>query len=308
MCEAIFEAQDAGWVSARGQVLAQNVAAVKYGCTIVEEHVKAVHKADGGSNHFTICTASGSLLMAKKVLVSSGAFTNFRPLLPDTAPGTHLKLDVDLLTAQVVKLQLQEDDQRRLASMPSVIFQGKEYWCYILPPALYPDGNFYLKLGGGRFDNVKVVNGKVPVFPGLPGKQILENEMDVLEWYRSGGCPDAEAQMLQMINDIVPGLAPVSVHSDVCVTTHTRTGQAYCGLVADNLGVLVGGNGLAAKSSDELGRLAALCMLSKEGWDTAELPAAIFAPRLLPWVPTKEKGCNIQDEASERHDYYSGPP
>ena len=60
---------------------------------------------------------------ATQVLVSSGAFTNFRKLLPD-GEGSHAALDLQLLTAQTVKVQLNEHDARRLESMPSVIFKG----------------------------------------------------------------------------------------------------------------------------------------------------------------------------------------
>jgi len=312
-CVGLFEAHDAGWISARGLVQAQTLAAKKAGCTMVDEHVQFVGAPSAPGSPLLIRTALGKELQANKVLVSAGGFTNFKSLLPSETPGQHIKLDVDLLTAQIVKVQLGESDQERLRGMPSVIYSGKRYWCYILPPAQYPDGKWYIKLGGGLFGEFKEVGGKKPVFPGLPGKRILETHQEVVEWYRCGGEPEAEAQMLEMLNDIVPGLTPLSVHSESCATTHTPTGQAYCGMVgpSGNVGVLVGGNGLAAKSSDELGRLAALCILSKNGWACTDYQADQFEPRTLPFKLNKEERANLLsrswDEAASGYDAYFGP-
>ncbi len=65
---------------------------------------------------------------------------------------------------------------------------------------------------------------------------------------------------------MVPGLRPVAVHSDSCVTTSTPTGQIYADRIGDGrIGVLVGGNGSAGKSADEIGRVGAL-MMAHDSW------------------------------------------
>ena len=63
-----------------------------------------------------------------------------------------------------------------------------------------------------------------------------------------------------------------------CVYTETPTGLPYVGWVEDGLAVAIGGNGAAAKSSDEWGRLAA-GLFAADGW-TDSLPASLFAPRM----------------------------
>lgn len=48
----------------------------------------------------------------------------------------------------------------------------------------------------------------------------------------------------------------------------TPTGRPYIDHIHSQLGVAVGGNGYAAKSCDEIGRLAAL-LIMKNKWDTS---------------------------------------
>ena len=57
-----------------------------------------------------------------------------------------------------------------------------------------------------------------------------------------------------------------SYHGDSCVVVETPTRRPYVDTVHDQLGVALGGNGYAAKSSDEIGRLAATMLLGVE-WD-----------------------------------------
>ena len=51
------------------------------------------------------------------------------------------------------------------------------------------------------------------------------------------------------------------IRSDACANCRTETGLPLVGKVRGQLYVAAGGNGLAAKSSDEIGRLAALAAL-----------------------------------------------
>ena len=108
---------------------------------------------------------------------------------------------------------------------------------------------------------------------------MLRTAAEMSAWYRSGGDALAAAEMEALLHELVPGLAPLQVISDACACCKTPTGQAYIGTLEPGLAVAVGGNGLAAKSSDEIGRLAARAALL--GWDPAEpLAAQAFAPRL----------------------------
>jgi len=61
--------------------------------------------------------------------------------------------------------------------------------------------------------------------------------------------------------------------------TETATEHPYLGFVDDGVAVAIGGNGSAAKSSDELGRLAA-SLFADDGW-TDNLDLELFAPQLI---------------------------
>ena len=59
--------------------------------------------------------------------------------------------------------------------MPSIIYKDLEsFWAYVLPPIEYPNGKIYIKIGGGYFNS--------------PQKKV-DNEEDLLRWYRSRGDP-----------------------------------------------------------------------------------------------------------------------
>mmetsp|Transcript_36410 Transcript_36410/g.48182 ORF Transcript_36410/g.48182 Transcript_36410/m.48182 type:complete len:82 (+) Transcript_36410:3-248(+) len=80
---------------------------------------------------------------------------------------------------------------------------------------------------------------------------------------------------------MLPGIQPVKVTSDACATCKTSSGRPYIGQLCDGLFVAVGGCGLAANSSDEIGRLAAFAALSDTGWGLDEsLGEELFTPRL----------------------------
>lgn len=74
------------------------------------------------------------------------------------------------------------------------------------------------------------------------------------------------------------GLDLKSWRGDHCVITETPTNLPYIDTVHAQLGVAIGGNGYAAKSSDEIGRLAANMILGR--WET-DLPRDAFKLRLV---------------------------
>jgi sarcosine oxidase len=149
--------------------------------------------------------------------------------------------------------------------MPSVIYRPHDATrgCYLLPPIRYPDGKWYLKIGGRSDD------------------QALSSLADLQGWFRGTGDPETAQHLIDRLHTIVPKLRPAAIHTDSCVTTHTPTGHVYADrLDGGPLGVLVGGNGTAAKSADELGRLGALMMRHDE-W-AYDIPPDRFTARFAP--------------------------
>mmetsp|Transcript_6214 Transcript_6214/g.13521 ORF Transcript_6214/g.13521 Transcript_6214/m.13521 type:complete len:466 (+) Transcript_6214:123-1520(+) len=271
-CVGLHEKKHAGYISARGLVEAQTNAAQNLGVHIIDDVVNSVERCicENSDNGYYFSIEVGSRherIESTKLLVAAGAFCNSRPLLPK-------KLKVTPIKTQTVHFVLNEDDAIRLKDMPSVIIKNDKLWAYILPPIQYPDGTVRLKLGGSYLEP----NGKEY---GL-GDREIHSHNELANWYRSGGSNNARRDMEHMLHSFVPNISPVSIISNSCATLNTPTGQVYIDENEDGWAMATGGNGLAAKSSDELGRLAATCILDREAFRLESIcgksVAEVFCP------------------------------
>ncbi len=236
----MYQPHTAGHVSPRSQVLAQVTAAQKQGVTVIPEIVRHIQSTAAS---VAVTTTSGQVVNGQRVLVATGGFSNTQTLLPQP-------LEIDVYARTIVLFELGPEDVSRLAGMPSIIYKPRDPagHCYILPPIRYPDGKYYLKIGGDSQD---------PTLKGLDALQA---------WFRGKGGAEAVRHLEAKLHRVIPGLSPLAVHSDSCVTTSTPTGQIYADRIGDGrIGVLVGGNGSAGKSADEIGRVGAL-MISHDDW------------------------------------------
>jgi sarcosine oxidase len=245
----------AGHVSPRAQVRAQVLAAEWHGATVIDQVVRRVRAS---ADHVAVRLASGAVLRGRKVLVATGGFSIVEDLLPRP-------LDITVCARTIVLAELVDADIDRLRRMPSVIYRPHDATrgCYLLPPIRYPDGRWYLKIGGRTDDHA------------------LSSLTDLQEWFRGTGDAETAQQLIDRLHTVVPKLRPAAIHTDSCVTTHTPTGHVYADrLDGGPLGVLIGGNGSAAKSADELGRLGAL-MMRHDQW-TYDIPSDRFTARFAP--------------------------
>ncbi|MGV3548856.1 NAD(P)/FAD-dependent oxidoreductase [Rhizobium sp.] len=251
--DAVFEPRGAGHVSPRNLVAAQTRLAELAGGAVIREQVDAIHDRDG---HVEIVTASGRAVTAAKVLVAAGGFSNRKGLLPDP-------LDMTVYGRTITFFEVEEAEVERLAGMPSMIFEPEDAaGIYMLPPIRYPDGHFYLKIGG---DVVNIA---------------LDTEEDVRNWFKAPGDAGAREHLVRSMGDLVPGLAIKSVHTETCVVSYTPTGYPAIGWTSvPSIGVMAGGCGAAAKSSDEIGRLGAELLLHGRIIDQAY--RADFTPQFL---------------------------
>ncbi len=237
---AMYQPNTAGHVSPRSQVRAQVAAAQKQGVAVIPEIVTRVEPT---ASAVAVITATGQVVHGQHVLVATGGFSNTQSLLPQP-------LAIDVYARTIVLMELGTDDVTRLQGMPSIIYKPRDPagHCYILPPIRYPDGKYYLKIGG------------------YPQEHTLGSLEALQDWFRGKGAVEAARHLEAKRHRVVPGLRPVAVHSDSCVTTGTPTGQIYADRIGDGrIGVLVGGNGSAGKSADEIGRVGAL-MIAHDEW------------------------------------------
>ena len=198
-------------------------------------------------------------IKAKKVLLAPGAYVNLHSLITHLCPE---KPDLTLTTQTVAYLEVTPNEADRLKDMPTACTDypfGKLDGTYILPPILYPDGKYYLKLGhGDHFE------------------QIVTDEKFMEKWYTDGkGDPEAVDALTEFIQTFVPSLRFESVHGGCCVTSNTPKKLApFIDEIYPGLILAAGGCGYAAKSSDEIGRLAAVLSTTGE-WDS-DLPKEDF--------------------------------
>ncbi len=250
-CSGLYQSSDAGHISARGIVAAETALARAHGADVVCEEAVS---AGGGPGGVEVRTSGGGVYRADRALVAAGGFTRDSGLVPGP-------LDVDVLAVNVVYVELSESEAADLSDLPSMIYMtGRPNdSCYIVPPVQYRDGRRRMKIGGSE------------------GHGSLGSMDEIKAWFRGPGTPAERDRLWAKIRATIPRLQAVPderVTLDTCVVSRTPTHLPYIDMVDDRIGVATGGNGLAAKSGDEIGRLAALRLLDAT-WDS-DLDPGLF--------------------------------
>ncbi len=230
-----YEDAKAGHINPRALVRAQLALAIRQGAQQVDAVATAIDEDERGVR---VHTTVGSY-HAERVLIAAGAFSNLHNLLPRP-------LDMRTAPRTVVFFELDEQALSLFSAMPSTIVftEREEDHVYILPPVRYPDGKIYLKLGGD-------------IEP-----RSFTSVAEVQTWFQTSGDPAEAGRLISVAQELMPGLVGCKTSSAACVAAFTPTGRPYAGyLPGSQVAVLTGGNFVAAKSSDELGRLGAILML-----------------------------------------------
>jgi sarcosine oxidase len=245
---ALFEPAPAGYINPRSLIAAQLKLAGQQGATIIREQVISIETRKGIVH---LETAEGGRYQSRKVLIAAGAYTN--KLL-------ERKLKLELRARTILLAELPEAEVNRLKQMPTLIYKEivsnpSLESIYLLPPIQYSDGKYYLKIGGGNLPTM-----------------IAHSYDELQQWFQSGGS-QAEAEALkESLLSLIPGLQATSFHYKPCVTTYTPHNHPYIDVIEEqHIFVATGGCGSAAKSSNEIGRAAAL--LAQHGdwrYDLAE--------------------------------------
>lgn len=228
-----FEAAPAGFIDPRRMVQAQTMAAVAAGARVLRLPVWAL-RDDHGEQRCIL--DDGSQLRADRVLVCAGAFSAPTGLVPGMPLSANGRI--------VLLAQVPPECMARWASMPSLIVVDPAADLpdlYLLPPVRYPDGHHYIKIGTGSIDHP------------------LDDLNALQEWYRYGGTGNDAERLRAALLALLPELAETEMRTDACAITTTPSGYPIIDWVErGRVAVACGGNGKAAKSADELGRLAAL--------------------------------------------------
>ncbi len=230
--EGVWEPKNAGYINPRRLVQAQALIAERQGTTLIPETVSSIRQ-EGDS--VTVETVEGRSYQADKVLVAAGGFSINENLLPR-------RLDLKVYARTVAFFEVDQQTFERWGTVPSLIWKWREGedGIYLLPPVRYPDGKLYLKIGGD------------------PDDLLLPTEPEVRAWFKTGGRDSTKRRLTEIIANLMPQLDVSRTSMAACVTSFTPTGYPAIAMTnANRIGILSGGCGAAAKSSDEIGRLGA---------------------------------------------------
>ncbi|MEX1019149.1 MAG: FAD-dependent oxidoreductase [Litorilinea sp.] len=236
----LWERGGAGYVNPRSLVQAQLTAAQQQGATLVRETVQRLEKLEDG---IALHTVEGNVYTAAKVLVAAGAYSNH-------ILGEHV-LDVTPRAVSILKAQIRPTEADRLSTMPSIIYRLQENptlsSIYCLPPVEYPDGLIYIKIGGTLRQSVH-----------------RYSHQELAEWFHGPGNPEETDALRGVLLEMIPDLEVEAFDTKPCVVTYTAHDHPYIDVVdspstdTGRIFVATGGSGSSAKSSNELGRIAAL--------------------------------------------------
>jgi len=248
---AVLQAEDAGYIDPRGLLAAQQALARAQGAELLRD--EAVSLAVKGGQ-VEVGLRSGGKLRANRALVATGAYTNAVALLPR-------QLRFLLRAAMIMETEVPPDTE---AGYPTTLYAktdgAEDFWGLLMPPIRYADGRTVIKTMDGYY-------GPAP----LAGMEALN------AWMRGDGHEDHHAVLQRALREVFPSLAVLSTRFKPCLIADTPSHYPYIDLVDERIGVVTGGNGKSAKSSDEIGRLAA-ALLGGGDWPE-DLPQAPFAAR-----------------------------
>ena len=247
---AVFEDVPAGYINPRELIKAQLIIADKSGVEVVRKIAVKLKR----ENESWVCTdRSGNSYTANRVLVTAGAYSNM--LLP-RAVGFQILRETLLLA------EISEEDAESLSAMPVIGYRDPvladpiigEEGIYLFPPVKYPDDRWYLKIG----------------LNSMPDRELDSGEQ-AREWFHGNGDTDIAEILEQALASVLPDINVLATRGKPCIHAYTVHNRPYIGKISvSGLHIAAGGCGEAAKSSDEIGRLAAE-LISEKGWQDKEL-------------------------------------
>ena len=172
----------------------------------------------------------------EKIILATGAFANHLGIIPK-------RISIQIAEHTVVLGEISDQTANILSDMPAIIYHKTEEIqgaIYIMPPIKYPDGRFWIKIGQSR------------------GHIMTNPEKNLVPWFQGNGDKEIAQWLKSELSTILPKIKLISTHSESCVTTKSKSGYQFIDNF-NNSGIYscLVGDGQAAKSADEIGRIAA---------------------------------------------------
>ncbi|WP_317055904.1 NAD(P)/FAD-dependent oxidoreductase [Roseovarius rhodophyticola] len=231
---ALFEPKGAGYIDPRALVAAQIAIAQNAGATRALQIANGVRETASGVEIET----EDRQFTADQVLVAAGGFSNM--VLSEPLPIT-------VMARTILMVEVEEREAERLTGLPPVIqYFGDGTDMYLLPPIKYPDGRYYIKLGGD------------------PSDVVLGDIGQIKKWFRQGGDGAVGGTLDEILTTLMPSAKLGSRYIASCVTTFSEDQRPILKRLSDRVSVATAGCGRGAKCSDELGRLGAVIALGHD--------------------------------------------
>ncbi len=253
----LFEPAPAGFIDPRRMVRAQQQAARLAGAEIINQPVAALRRV---GDEFEVIVDGEPPIRAERVVVATGAYGN--QLIPDP-------LAMAVRPEAVVLGEVSEQAASEL-DFPSFIYlldNPDLDDVYVVPPTRYPDGRFYIKLGGSR--------ARASTFSDLG---------DMASWMQGRAADDQLEIMSNVLTQVLPDVAFLSWQVKPCLITDTASDLPFIDHVEPGLVVAFGGNGHAAKSADAIGAIATTLSINGT-WTDSELDATLFNAQFGTYQP-----------------------
>lgn len=239
--QGIFEADPSGLINPRLLLKAQLKIFEQYNGSIIRETVSSLEKT---TEHFKVNTFEGNQFIADNVLVTTGSFLNYLDILPK-------KLDLKTKGEVIILIKVNETEAKRLSRLPSLLYEidNEEIeGVYLIKPVLYPDGNYYLKMGCN-----------------LPEDIYFDTLEEAQNWFRIIDNSRFAVRMKRAVLEIIPDLKVESYYTHNCIISRTSHGRPYIGETEEEGLFLAGGcNGYSAMCSDAIGGAASDFIVKKE--------------------------------------------
>ena len=172
-----------------------------------------------------------------------------------------------ILRETLLLAEISEEDAELLSSMPAIGYRNPvpsdptigEDGIYLFPPIKYPDDRWYLKIG----------------LNGMPDGELDSGEQ-ARDWFHGYGDADIVEILERALANVMPEINVLGTRGKPCIHAYTVHNRPYIGKISvSGLHIAAGGCGEAAKSSDEIGRLAAE-LISEKDWRDKELRSDDF--------------------------------
>ena len=223
----VWEGPPAGLINPRALVRAQTICATQAGVTVIDDAVERIEQGERGRIHLR----SGDVVEAAQVILATG------PHGADMVQGIDAPLERRMRTIALAELGPGPELPTLIIDNPPHPLLDEAYW---VPPVEFPDGRMLLKIGGDS----------------LP-PQLADDGDDITRWFHAGGSEAEATALFELLETLLPDREITRVRHRPCVVSYTPSGVPHLERVSDSITVAFGGCGAAAKSSDEIGRIAA---------------------------------------------------